>query len=68
MSRIHWPELMRVGMRDLGLPPDTFWALTPVELMILAGADGDAGAMTRGGFEALMRAFPDRPDNGGANG
>lgn len=68
MSRIRWPDLMRLGMRELGLTPDMFWDLTPAELMILAGADGGSDALDRGGFEELMRAYPDQKTNGGPDG
>jgi uncharacterized phage protein (TIGR02216 family) len=62
MSRIDWPGLMRLGLVRLGLAPDAFWALTPAELMLLAGLDGeDRAAMTRAGLGALAARFPDRP-------
>lgn len=65
MSRIDWPGLMRVGMQGLGLTPDAFWRLSPVELRIMSGAGPEAPALTRTGFEELAAAFPDvgaRPD------
>lgn len=68
MSRIRWPELMRLGIRDLGLSPEAFWALTPAELMLIAGAEAGGNTMTRGGFEALMRAWPDASREGGPDG
>lgn len=59
---LDWPALMRLGMVELGLAPETFWALTPAELMLLAGAGGGAPAgMTRAELGALMERFPDRP-------
>ena len=62
MSRIDWPGLMRLGLVRLGLAPDVFWALTPAELMLLAGLDGGGhAAMTRDGLDALAARFPDAP-------
>ena len=62
MSRIDWPGLMRLGLVRLGLAPDVFWALTPAELMLLAGLDGGGhAAMTRAGLDALAARYPDRP-------
>ncbi|QHQ34558.1 rcc01693 family protein [Algicella marina] len=61
MSRVAWPNLMDLGMRQLGLQPDLFWDLTPAELMFLAGADATGGAcLTRTGLDALMAKYPDR--------
>ncbi len=62
MSRIAWPALMRAGLRELGLRPAEFWALTPAELMVMLGRGGGAGQLDRAGFEALRAAFPDDDD------
>ncbi|NNU81911.1 phage tail assembly chaperone [Halovulum dunhuangense] len=60
MSGVDWPRLMRLGLVELGLAPDAFWALTPAELMLMAGGGaGGAGAMTRAGLDALARIYPD---------
>ena len=32
--RFDWPGLMQAGLRGLGLTPDQFWRLTPLELRI----------------------------------
>jgi len=32
VTRVAWPRLMRLGMVDLGLSPDAFWALTPADV------------------------------------
>lgn len=63
MNRVAWPELMRLGLTRLGLAPDVFWDLTPVELMLLAGGGGEGGrgALTRSGLEDLVARFPDTP-------
>jgi len=68
VSRIAWPALMRAGMIELGLRPAEFWALTPAELMFLAGAgSGAGGALSRDGLDALISRFPDT-DKGGSDG
>jgi uncharacterized phage protein (TIGR02216 family) len=62
MSRVAWPELMRLGLTRLGLAPDVFWDLTPVELMLMAGGGGGGReALTRSGLEDLVARFPDGP-------
>lgn len=60
MSGISWEDLMRFGLCDLRLSPEVFWELTPVELMMMAGQNRAKDAsLGRGGFEALMKRFPD---------
>lgn len=55
---------MRLGLGRLGLAPETFWAMTPVEFQrALEGAGVvpvGGEAMTRTGLDALMQRFPDR--------
>jgi len=58
-ARIDWPGLMRVGLRGLGLAPDAFWRLTPVELRMMLGAESAAPPLTRSRLEELAAAFPD---------
>ncbi len=51
---------MRAGMgRDggLGLMPDQFWRLTPMELRLMLG-EGQL-ALTRARLDALVAAYPD---------
>ncbi|MFN3953152.1 MAG: rcc01693 family protein [Pararhodobacter sp.] len=55
-----WPGLMRAGLHGLGLRPAEFWALTPVELMVMLGREPAAGRFTRARLEHLLRRFPDR--------
>ena len=50
---------MRLGLVDLRLRPDQFWALTPAELMLMAGVDGDVASLSRAGFADLAASFPD---------
>ncbi len=54
-----WPALMRVGLQGLGLAPDVFWRLSPLELRLMIGAEGQATPLTRARLEDLARAFPD---------
>lgn len=60
-----WPGLMRAGltrqaMGGLGLLPEEFWRLTPVELRIMLGTDSTAAPLTRLRLEELAAAFPDK--------
>ncbi|NDR56062.1 phage tail assembly chaperone [Aliiruegeria sabulilitoris] len=55
-----WAGLMRLGLRELGLAPEAFWKLTPVELLVKLGADASRPAFSRARLNELARAFPDR--------
>jgi uncharacterized phage protein (TIGR02216 family) len=59
-----WPGLMRAGLRGLGLRPAEFWALTPLELMLMLGREAGPGALTRARLETLLQKFPDSPATG----
>lgn len=59
---IDWPGLMRAGLHGLGLQPDQFWRLTPLELRIMLGAE-QAAPLSRARLEELARAFPDKGDD-----
>lgn len=50
---------MRVGLHGLGLKPEEFWALTPVELQIMLGKSGAERPLLSDGLAALMAAYPD---------
>lgn len=75
-----WAGLMQAGIVGLGLKPWEFWRLTPVELALMLGIGAAPRAMTRAGFEDLLRRWPDGPvpgpvpgsaaddTNGGGNG
>lgn len=54
-----WTGLIRLGLRDLRLSPENFWALTPIELLVIAGKEAGSGPMTRAALGALVRAYPD---------
>jgi uncharacterized phage protein (TIGR02216 family) len=56
---LDWPGLMRVGLQGLGLTPEVFWRLTPVELRLMTGAETLVPPLTRARLEELARAFPD---------
>ncbi|MBR3371998.1 MAG: phage tail assembly chaperone [Rhodobacteraceae bacterium] len=54
-----WPALMRLGLHRLRLHPRDFWALTPVELMIMLGLDSAPAPLTRARLEDLAARYPD---------
>ena len=56
-----WGGLLRRGLLELRLKPAEFWALTPVELMVMVGLEGAAPPLTRARMAELAEAFPDRP-------
>ncbi len=60
MSAFDWPAMMKLGLRQLALAPDCFWALTPAEFAVMLGSDLGPQTLTRRGFEALMDAYPDQ--------
>jgi uncharacterized phage protein (TIGR02216 family) len=57
--KIDWPGLMRAGMGELRLPPAVFWALSPIELRIMLGAEAVVPPLTRARLEELAAAYPD---------
>ena len=59
MISLDWPGMMRAGFGRLGLAPDVFWRLTPVELRMMLGAEGGSVFLTRARLEELSAAFPD---------
>lgn len=57
-----WALMMRLGLGALRLPPEVFWAMTPVEFACAlegAGLVGTAPSMTRHDLDALMARYPD---------
>lgn len=59
-EKLDWPGLMFVGLHQLGLSVDEFWALTPSELAIKQGWNGAQGqVLTRSGLSELLRRYPD---------
>ena len=61
---IDWPGLMRVGLTCLGMTPEAFWRLTPIELRIMLGAETALAPLTRARLEELVAAFPDKRSKG----
>lgn len=61
-----WPGLMRLGLAELRLAPAAFWALTPAELLVIAGREGRTAPMGRSRLEALAARYPD--EEGGPDG
>ncbi len=60
MSGVPWRDLMRLGLGELRLDPEVFWAMTPNELMLMAGSDRAQGfVLSRAGLDDLMSRFPD---------
>lgn len=59
MTGIDWPGLIRAGLHQLGLQPEAFWRLTPVELRIMLGVDVVSPPLTRARLAELAAAFPD---------
>ncbi len=55
-----WAALLRAGLHGLRLAPADFWTLTPVELMLMLGADKAGAPMGRTRLDELARAYPDR--------
>lgn len=60
MKDFAWSQLMRLGLGDLGLPPDTFWSLTPAELMLLLRLGGQEEGISRERFFELIARYPDK--------
>jgi uncharacterized phage protein (TIGR02216 family) len=59
MPLLDWPGLIRVGMCELRLTPDAFWRLTPIELIIILGAEAASPPLTRARLADLAASFPD---------
>lgn len=55
----NWPALLRAGLGHLRLKPDEFWALAPVELMLMLRVDAGSGPLDRRALESLCQRFPD---------
>ncbi|MBM1222565.1 phage tail assembly chaperone [Ponticoccus sp. SC2-23] len=54
-----WAAMMRIGLHQLRLKPAEFWALTPLEFLVLLGLEGGPPPMARARLEELSRAYPD---------
>ncbi len=52
--------MMRIGLHKMGLKPNDFWGLTPLEFLIITGLEGRRSmAMTRADLAGLCARFPD---------
>ena len=60
MNGIDWAGLMKAGLTGLGLTPEVFWRLSPLELRLMLGVEGTTLPLTRARLEELSRAFPDK--------
>lgn len=58
--RMDWPGLMRAGLVGLRLTPAQFWALTPVELLMMLGLEGGEAPMARARLDQLAAMYPDK--------
>ncbi len=56
--KVDWAGLMRLGLVRLRLSPEVFWALTPAELLLMAGLDMRA-PMSRNVLDGLAALYPD---------
>jgi uncharacterized phage protein (TIGR02216 family) len=54
-----WAAALHFGLGLLRLAPAHFWAMSPRELMALAGRGGGALAPDRQALATLMASFPD---------
>jgi len=54
-----WPGLMRMGLIGLRLPPETFWRLSPAELLFLMGKTGESAPLNRARLDELAAVYPD---------
>ncbi len=61
-----WPGLMRLGLHELRLSPEVFWALTPAELLVMLGAQATEAPLGRSRLEELAAAFPDTKERTGS--
>lgn len=55
-----WAAMMRIGLHQLRLKPTEFWALTPLEFLVMLGLEGGPPPMARARLEELSRSYPDR--------
>ncbi len=63
MKTFDWPAMMRAGLQHLRLRPDEFWALTPVELLLMLGMENGGNAtLSRDGLASLSARFPDNTE------
>ncbi len=55
-----WARVLHVGLCLLRLPPQSFWAMTPVEFHAAAGGlSSPRATVSRADLDGLMARFPD---------
>lgn len=59
MTAMPWADLLRAGVRHLGLTPQAFWQMSLAEWNLLART-ATPPCIPRETFEALMARYPDR--------
>lgn len=62
-----WVEMRRKALCDLGLSPAEFWALTPMEFLLMIGLEQGPAPMRRAVFDQLCSDFPDRRTDSGTS-
>jgi len=60
MAQLDWAAMLRFAVRQRGMTPAAFWALTPAELMLMVGEGSGTRPLTRNRLMELQAAFPDR--------
>ncbi|MEM9715869.1 MAG: phage tail assembly chaperone [Pseudomonadota bacterium] len=55
-----WNGLMKLGLGICRLRPCEFWALTPFELLCMAGIDPATKPQSRDWFDQLCGQYPDQ--------
>ncbi|MCJ2071206.1 phage tail assembly chaperone [Methylobacterium sp. J-030] len=55
-----WDDALALGLGVLGWRPGDFWSATPREFAAALGRRARPEALSRGAFEDLLAAYPDR--------
>ena len=61
---MEWAALLRAGLGRLGLTPEAFWRLSPIELRLMLGAEAVTAPLDRRRLAELAAQFPDGGENG----
>ena len=54
---MEWPQLLRIALGHLRIPPDMFWSLTPYELGLIRGRDFMTPQINRAALAELEARF-----------
>ncbi len=65
MQGLDFTGLLRAALTPpaqggLGVTPQVFWALTPIELRLMLGREGGGVLMSRARLDELTAAYPDQ--------